>query len=188
MDSKYHWRDGWYFGSDARGNVTIYQGDDQAVFTPVIGPIHPNEWASIIASVSEQGENAFTWRLAKTFHEGGLAPLRAPGLGAGGGGLAGAAFGPASLGAVLLEAVEFVTVDDMNRADALSLNLAALNRLPEGLAAHLEFGGSVADQHKAFTHVGNDSGNLSHVSSLADGRIVVGMLAAWYNQSSKRTE
>ena len=62
---KYHWRDGWYFERGTNGNVVITppKGDNVG---PIIIPY--NEWASIIAAVSEKGETGEQYQAALKLH------------------------------------------------------------------------------------------------------------------------
>ncbi len=59
----YHWRDGWYFRRFPNGNVEVSNERYGRRLT-----IPPNEWASIIASVSAKGEIGEQFSAAETFH------------------------------------------------------------------------------------------------------------------------
>ena len=60
------------FARAADGWVDIWRHleDPQGTTYAVIDTINPNEWASIVASVSAQGENADTFWAALHLHEG----------------------------------------------------------------------------------------------------------------------
>lgn len=71
----FHWKDGWFFermptelAPGTYGRVRIYhQAVDQA--SPDVDiEIDPESWASIIASVSEVGETAHSYSIAKALH------------------------------------------------------------------------------------------------------------------------
>lgn len=73
----FHWKDGWYFervkdGPHEPGTVHIVKREDSKQFSKVIQEayIPPDEWCSIIASVSPQGETGETYREAQKFHKG----------------------------------------------------------------------------------------------------------------------
>ena len=63
VGSAFHWRDGWFFQRTKLGAVlvTVPNGQGQKV-------IPPNEWASIVAHVSRQGENGESFKQALDFH------------------------------------------------------------------------------------------------------------------------
>ena len=65
-----HWRDGWYFIRASDGAVVIEKhpkGRIEAV-PEIAVQIPPGEWASIVASVSAQGETAETYQQILAFH------------------------------------------------------------------------------------------------------------------------
>jgi len=57
----FHWRDGWYFRRLEDGSVRIVS--DYADLT-----IPAAEWASIVCSVSADGETGERWHAAQDFH------------------------------------------------------------------------------------------------------------------------
>lgn len=64
----FHWRDGWYFKRIDGGHVRITRvsaGHEAVQFS-----IPPLEWASIVASVSDKGEDRERWEQAAKFHGG----------------------------------------------------------------------------------------------------------------------
>jgi len=99
----FHWKDGWFFervarattirygthipgaadtaqGMDDLGVVHILKRETAHADSPIVFEafIPAPEWASIVASVSVQGETSHTWPLAVAFHMGGepLVPSR----------------------------------------------------------------------------------------------------------------
>lgn len=69
----YHWRDGVHFGRDADGTVSIFKFDPNAqpgsrgtLFEMLIPP---SDWASIVASVSRQGDTGPAYGIAKALHD-----------------------------------------------------------------------------------------------------------------------
>lgn len=71
MRPGFHNRDGWYYLRLADGHVRITKyadgGRDGApIVTEIIIP--PNEWASIVCSVSAAGETGERWNVALDFH------------------------------------------------------------------------------------------------------------------------
>jgi hypothetical protein len=71
-DRGFHWREGWYFRrfDDASVRVTKYANGGASRQVEHVMVIPPNEWASIVASVSAHGENGETHRGALAFHMG----------------------------------------------------------------------------------------------------------------------
>ncbi len=57
----FHARDGWYFQRQDDGSVKISAAVSRSTETLTIPP---NEWASIVAAVSAQGETAETYQAA----------------------------------------------------------------------------------------------------------------------------
>lgn len=62
VGARLHWRDDWYFQRTKLGAVLLTLPDKSQKMIP------PNEWASIVASVSARGETGDTFREAATFH------------------------------------------------------------------------------------------------------------------------
>lgn len=105
LELGFHNRDGWFFRRDSEnGNVRIWKvhyekafwsctencpplrqhkpecpAAAESHFVPVLdaGPhvIPENEWASIVASVSKNGESAESWQFVRDFHAGRLAAV-----------------------------------------------------------------------------------------------------------------
>lgn len=82
----FHIRDNFYVGRRADGSVRIvkFKGGKAPKHTPVIDkPVHgavfdillgPHEWASVIATVSHEGETAGKYLEALKFHHGPMQP------------------------------------------------------------------------------------------------------------------
>ena len=70
--SSFHWREGLHFKRMESGGVRVVKRNDypsQAI--PVMDfVIPPNEWASIVASVSKGGETGESYRGTLAFHMG----------------------------------------------------------------------------------------------------------------------
>ena len=70
----FHWEEGWYFeritepNPEKYGWVRVYHIPDGSDVADVDIEIEPNSWASIVASVSPEGETGFTFGLAKALH------------------------------------------------------------------------------------------------------------------------
>lgn len=62
----FHWRYGWHFQRQDDGSVKFWN-DDMKV---LVQHVPASEWASIIASVAQGGENAFSFETAMQFHQG----------------------------------------------------------------------------------------------------------------------
>lgn len=67
----FHWRDGWFFArvtepGDMLGAVKITMKREGGLVQERFIP--PNEWASIVAAVTPEGDNATTYRLAVGLH------------------------------------------------------------------------------------------------------------------------
>lgn len=58
----HHTRDGLFFRRGRMGHVEVHASGHRLVDLP------PNEWASAVAAVSQQGENADSVRAALEFH------------------------------------------------------------------------------------------------------------------------
>lgn len=66
-ESGFHWRDGWFFKRQEDGSVRVLHLDEHKnVKTQIIIP--ENEWASIVTSVSAEGETAERWEQSRRFH------------------------------------------------------------------------------------------------------------------------
>ncbi len=66
----YHWKDNWFFKRGADGTVVVRHDNKETHRPDVSLLIPPNEWASIIASVSARGETAEQYAAATDFHNG----------------------------------------------------------------------------------------------------------------------
>ncbi len=66
----FHLKDGWWFTRTTGGSVNIVKRKDASDNAEVIAAILIpwNEWASIVATVSRDGENHYGWYEAVTFH------------------------------------------------------------------------------------------------------------------------
>ena len=64
----FHWRDGWYFSRSSGGCARIMHRDKSGEYLVHALTIPPNEWASIVCSVSALGETAERWNEAQDFH------------------------------------------------------------------------------------------------------------------------
>jgi hypothetical protein len=74
----FHAKDGWYFERDSGTNGVIITKRGAAAFgSPVVEQIQveADTWASIVASVSREGETARTWQEALKFHDHGTHQL-----------------------------------------------------------------------------------------------------------------
>lgn len=70
----FHVRDGWFFRRLDGGQVHVYHvpGPSVGVHPPVVHveiTMQPEEWASVMASVSHRGETLETWKEALSFHQ-----------------------------------------------------------------------------------------------------------------------
>lgn len=72
----FHWNHGFFFQRQDDGSVTIAKyplfPDNSVLEWEYTMP--ENEWASIVASVSKNGETGESWRQARAFHNGGCVP------------------------------------------------------------------------------------------------------------------
>lgn len=75
--AEFHWRDGWTFARNDDGSVTVRNEnfvDDRLPDSQpgrfVLLTIPPNEWASIVASVSKGGETSESYNGTLAFHAG----------------------------------------------------------------------------------------------------------------------
>lgn len=69
----FHAHDGWYFHRETDGSVKV-----TATRGEVVVVLHPDTWASIVASVSVHGETAETFGQARAFHGGGMRYRKRP--------------------------------------------------------------------------------------------------------------
>ncbi|HWB36633.1 MAG TPA: hypothetical protein VHA75_11475, partial [Rugosimonospora sp.] len=65
--SGFHAHSGWYFRRNSDGTVTIY-ADATEDGHPREVTFEPSTWASIVASVSSEGETSATYREALALH------------------------------------------------------------------------------------------------------------------------
>ncbi len=63
---EFHWRDGWYFSRNEDGSVRVQQRSPGLSDTTITIPAP--EWASIVCSVSKDGETGERWNAAQDFH------------------------------------------------------------------------------------------------------------------------
>lgn len=63
----FHWKDNWYFERRDNGVVRIYHLGERGIADEDI-EIDADSWASIMASVSAQGETAESFQEARNFH------------------------------------------------------------------------------------------------------------------------
>ena len=77
----FHAKDGQFFERQSDGSVRILARetghDGAAVLKDVT--LGPSEWASVVASMSKEGENGETWRMALRAQVGGGAAGQTPG-------------------------------------------------------------------------------------------------------------
>jgi hypothetical protein len=66
----FHAKDGLFFEGDRDGNVVVELHDKASYEATQISRIEltPNEWASVVASVSKRGETSATWNEAMNYH------------------------------------------------------------------------------------------------------------------------
>lgn len=65
----FHWRENWYFQREPDGSVHLRHFNGAETSVPDTDLTIPaTEWASIVASVSKDGENGDTYRAALAFH------------------------------------------------------------------------------------------------------------------------
>ena len=70
----FHWKDGWHFERlanspfDKYGFVRIYHILENETIADVDIEIDPDSWVSIVSSVGVQGENNFTFKIARLLH------------------------------------------------------------------------------------------------------------------------
>jgi hypothetical protein len=68
----FHAKDGWFFSRLPNGIVTVEKRMEAKETSPLVSyaTFTPEEWASIVASVSVNGENDRRWYVALDFHMG----------------------------------------------------------------------------------------------------------------------
>lgn len=65
----FHWREGWYFERlNDHVRVIKYADGGRSNEIEHAMVIPPNEWASIVASVSKQGETSESYQAALDYH------------------------------------------------------------------------------------------------------------------------
>lgn len=64
----FHWKNGWYFKRESDGSVRIRKVEHASGLDMVDAIIPPAEWASIVCSVSRDGETGERWNQAQDFH------------------------------------------------------------------------------------------------------------------------
>lgn len=65
---EFHWRNGWFFKRMDDGSVRIWHRGATVDVLNVPISIPPSEWASIVCSVSRDGESCARWNQAQDFH------------------------------------------------------------------------------------------------------------------------
>lgn len=70
MREGFHWQDGWYFRRTENGSVEVTKTVANHVDSPTLlqFTIPAYHWASIVSSVSAEGETAQRWNEACDFH------------------------------------------------------------------------------------------------------------------------
>jgi len=68
----FHCKDGWFFERYPKGGVAIIKRESANEQSPIVASIicTPEEWASVVASVSARGEGNRRWYVALDFHSG----------------------------------------------------------------------------------------------------------------------
>lgn len=68
----FHLKEGWFFERLSDGSVMVTKRKDAGSESPIITRmiVPPNEWASVVASVSAGGELNGRWKSALDFHSG----------------------------------------------------------------------------------------------------------------------
>lgn len=64
----FHARDGWYFRREDDGSVRISAPDSMGPGASQVITLDANTWASVVASVSRNGETADSFAAADRFH------------------------------------------------------------------------------------------------------------------------
>lgn len=79
----FHLKEGWFFERLSDGSVMVTKRKDAGLESPIISRIivPPEEWASVVASVSAGNEFNGRWKQALDFHSG-LTPDAADGANA----------------------------------------------------------------------------------------------------------
>lgn len=78
MNGEFHQAKGLYFKREEDGSVTIRKASSAKPDAPAVfeQTIPSNEWASIVAAVSEGGETALSYQGALILHGGPVNPVR----------------------------------------------------------------------------------------------------------------
>lgn len=66
----FHARDNWYFRREDDGSVRITAPDSMGPGAHQVVTLDANTWASVVASVSADGQTTETFRAAGRFHDG----------------------------------------------------------------------------------------------------------------------
>ena len=66
----FHACDGWYFRREDDGSVHISAPDSLGAGASQVVTLDANTWASVVASVSRNGETADSFAAAVRFHDG----------------------------------------------------------------------------------------------------------------------
>jgi hypothetical protein len=76
----FHLKEGWFFERLSDGSVMVTKRKDAGMESPIITRmiVPPEEWASVVASVSAGNEFNGRWKAALDFHSG-LTPRAADG-------------------------------------------------------------------------------------------------------------
>lgn len=68
----FHLKEGWFFERLPNGSVMVTKRTDAGLESPIVTRmiVPPEEWASVVASVSAGGEFNGRWQAALDFHSG----------------------------------------------------------------------------------------------------------------------
>jgi hypothetical protein len=67
-ETGFHWQRGWFFKRQPDGSVRVSHVEPRAGYVDRQFLVPPDEWASIVASVSAGGETGDRWQQAREFH------------------------------------------------------------------------------------------------------------------------
>jgi hypothetical protein len=71
VDNKgFHARDNWYFRREDDGSVRVMAPDSTGPGAHQVVTLDADTWASVVASVSRDGETTETFHAARRFHDG----------------------------------------------------------------------------------------------------------------------